>query len=146
MSLAISLMIFASAIPLTKKSGRILLEAAPSHLDLTKITEDLLTLPGVQSIHDLHIWHLSQNDLLCSFHVVVPSATTLSEWEKLEGCFRDCMAAYGVSHVTVGPEISENRAHTVGESAKSSCNELLGCAASETRLRKPTGRMSMTNH
>lgn len=58
MSLAISLVIFASAIPLSMcsrsvafgyiqifaalKSGRYLLEAAPVHLDLEKVTDDLL--------------------------------------------------------------------------------------------------------
>jgi solute carrier family 30 (zinc transporter), member 1 len=70
-SLAISLMIFASAIPLSKsipvasyipiikfrrlrgtakRSGRILLEAAPLHLDLTKIMEDLLAVSNCNLI------------------------------------------------------------------------------------------------
>lgn len=38
-------------------------------------------------------------------HVEVPSGTTLVQWEKIEGCLRECMAAYGVTHVTVGPEV-----------------------------------------
>ncbi|KAJ3560547.1 hypothetical protein NP233_g10767 [Leucocoprinus birnbaumii] len=60
-SLAISLIIFASAIPMTLKSGRILLEAAPLYLDLAKIKEDLSSIPEVLSVHDLHVWHLSQS-------------------------------------------------------------------------------------
>ncbi|KAJ3565184.1 hypothetical protein NP233_g7798 [Leucocoprinus birnbaumii] len=43
-SALISLVIFAEAIHLTLKSGRILLEASPLHLDLEKIKEDLLTV------------------------------------------------------------------------------------------------------
>lgn len=85
---------------------------------------------------------LSYSDLLCSFHVLVPSTTTLGEWEKIEGCLRDCLAAYGVSHVTVGPEISESRGHNIGEDTKSGCDELLACAVSKTRLRKPQGTVA----
>ncbi|KAF7969509.1 hypothetical protein HWV62_27216 [Athelia sp. TMB] len=59
-SLIISLIIFASAIPLTMRSGRILLEASPIHIDLNHITADLLSLNDVLSIHDLHVWQLSQ--------------------------------------------------------------------------------------
>lgn len=97
-SLAISMVIFASAIPMSVlhsvfermhpkflfpqtalKSGRILLEASPIHLDLAKVKEDLLTVcyfapyiyaankahlpqvPNVVAVHDLHVWHLSQS-------------------------------------------------------------------------------------
>lgn len=61
-----------------QKSGRILLEAAPLHLNLEKVQEDLLAvreshpfisliikkrlqLPDVLAIHDFHLWHLSQS-------------------------------------------------------------------------------------
>ncbi|KAL9710914.1 hypothetical protein Ac2012v2_005454 [Leucoagaricus gongylophorus] len=43
-SLVISLIIFASAIPMILKSGRILLEAAPLYLDLAKVKQDLLAV------------------------------------------------------------------------------------------------------
>jgi zinc transporter 1 len=70
------------------KSGRILLEAVPLYVDLVKVKEDLLAvrmfsilnrdreninillhflaistlkIPDVLSVHDLHVWHLSQS-------------------------------------------------------------------------------------
>jgi len=128
-SLAISLIIFATAIPLTLKSGRILLEASPIHLNLDNITEDLLALHSVLSIHDLHVWQLSQKVLVASFHVVVPVGTTLKQWERIEGRLRECMAAYGVSHLTVGPEISiPGSEGAVQGKSRSTCNDLLGCS------------------
>ncbi|KAF5352154.1 hypothetical protein D9758_009260 [Tetrapyrgos nigripes] len=104
-SLGISLIIFASAIPLTKKCGRILLEAAPVHLDLEKIRDDILSLPDVLSIHDLHVWHLSQSDILASLHVCVATETSMSEWSRIENHIQQCFEAYGVKHVTVSPEL-----------------------------------------
>jgi len=127
-SVAISLIIFASAIPLTLKSARILLEASPNHLNLDNITEDLLALHSVLSIHDLHVWQLSQQVIVASLHVVVPVDTTLNQWEKIEGRLRECMSAYGVSHVTVGPEVSVRTSEDAVE-GRQACNDVLGCSA-----------------
>jgi len=104
-SLAISFVIFASAIPTTIKSGRILLEAAPIELDLAKVQADLLALDGVLAVHDLHVWMLSQSLILASLHVCVPPGTSLEQWEKTEQSLQHCFSAYGVNHVTMSPEV-----------------------------------------
>jgi solute carrier family 30 (zinc transporter), member 1 len=82
--------------------------------------------------------------LVASFHVVVPVGTTLNQWEKIEGRLRECMAAYGVSHLTVGPEVSIHTSEDdVGGKARSACNDLLGCSGavvgSRELLRHRTG-------
>jgi len=107
-SLAISLIIFYSAIPMTLKSGRILLEATPIHLDLGKVKEDLLSIPDVLSIHDLHVWNLSQSVILGSLHVCVPIGTSLKQWERTEKYLQHCFEEYGISHVTISPEIHQD--------------------------------------
>jgi len=68
--------------------------------------------------------------IVASFHVEVPVGTTLNQWEKIEGSLRECMAAYGVSHLTVGPEVATETSNNVIEGkSKSVCNSLLGCSA-----------------
>ncbi|TIA89318.1 hypothetical protein E3P99_02106 [Wallemia hederae] len=106
-SLVISIIIFASAIPLTLKTARILLEVAPKYLDLQAIESDLLSLPNVLSIHDHHIWHLSQSDLLATLHVRVPSTLTLTEWHTVEREMRMCLAGFGINHVTIEVEADD---------------------------------------
>lgn len=106
-SLIISIIIFASAIPLTLKTARILLEVAPKYLDLQAIESDLLSLPNVVSIHDHHIWHLSQTDLLATLHVRVPSSLTLTQWHTVEREMRQCLAGFGISHVTIEVEADD---------------------------------------
>jgi len=140
-SLGISLIIFASAIPMTIKAGRILLEAAPVELDLDKVREDLLTLPDVISIHDMHVWILSQSVILASLHVCVPPGTSLEQWERTERSLQHCFAAYGVNHVTISPELyRDSAAQTLSGDdiiiCKSSHQEGLGCAVGERSLRK----------
>ncbi|KAJ7917491.1 CDF zinc transporter [Mycena leptocephala] len=144
-SLGISLIIFASAIPMTIKAGRILLEAAPVELDLDKVREDLLTLPEVISIHDMHVWILSHSVILASLHVCVPPGTSLEQWERTEQSLQHCFAAYGVNHVTISPELYRDPASAAQTLAaddiaickSASHQEGLGCAVGELRsLRK----------
>lgn len=142
MSLAISLVIFGSAIPLTLRSGRILLESTPLHLDLAKVKEDLVTVPLVKSVHDMHVWHLSQSVILASLHVCVPEGTTLEQWEKTEQYLQHCFSAYGISHVTISPEIQRD-SQTIGsdiEEFKGGCRvpseDEFGCSVNDLKKRR----------
>jgi len=121
-SLAISLIIFASAVPLTLKSGRILLDATPQHLDLERIRDDLTTVPNVLSIHDFHVWQLSQSVVLASLHVRVSDGTSLEEWEQTQLHLQECFAAYDIWHATISPEIQSG----IGQMSTSD-NEGGGC-------------------
>ncbi|KAL1747821.1 cation efflux protein [Schizophyllum fasciatum] len=123
-SLVISLIIFSSAIPLTSKSGRILLEAAPVDLDLEKVKDDLSAIPNVLSIHDLHVWHLSQSVVLASVHVCVSPEISMVEWQETEHYLQQCFSEFGVGHVTISPELHSSDSPTV--SGGPSCEELLG--------------------
>uniref|UniRef100_D8Q1J1 Cation efflux protein n=1 Tax=Schizophyllum commune (strain H4-8 / FGSC 9210) TaxID=578458 RepID=D8Q1J1_SCHCM len=129
-SLIISLIIFSSAIPLTAKSGRILLEAAPVDLDLEKVKDDLSTIPNVLSIHDLHVWHLSQSVILASVHVCVSPEISMIEWQETEHYLQQCFAEFGVGHVTISPELHVSSPRDTSEtptiSGEPSCEELLG--------------------
>ncbi|KAL9710957.1 hypothetical protein Ac2012v2_005497 [Leucoagaricus gongylophorus] len=145
-SLAISLIIFA-----TLKSGRILLEAAPLYLDLAKVKQDLLAIPDDLSVHDLHVWHLSQSVILASLHVCVPTGTSLEQWEQIERTLQHCFQAYGISHVTISPELRCSELQSLNDLQffpTGGCSRLpshddYGCAVSELKKRKLTGGLLM---
>lgn len=50
----------------------------------------------------------SYSVILASLHVCVPEGTTLEQWEKTEQYLQSCFAAYGISHVTISPEIQRD--------------------------------------
>ena len=58
-SVLIALFILRGAYRLLGECVDVLLESAPSHIDLSRIRLDLGQLPHVQSVHDLHVWSLS---------------------------------------------------------------------------------------
>jgi cobalt-zinc-cadmium efflux system protein len=54
---------------------RVLLEAAPPHIDLAALPSDLAGLPGVVDVHDLHVWTLTSEMEVATAHLVVAVGT-----------------------------------------------------------------------
>lgn len=106
-SLFITLIILKSAIPLTRATSKVLLQATPDHLELSEIREDIQNLPGVVSCHHVHIWQLSDTKLVASLHIQVAFPITEEGGEKymkLAKQARKCLHAYGIHSATIQPE------------------------------------------
>ena len=71
MSVLVSLLIFFSAWRLVRDSVLILLEGTPSHVNLATMKAELAQVPGVQSVHDLHVWTLTSGVHAMTCHAVV---------------------------------------------------------------------------
>ena len=161
------------------KSSRILLEAAPLHLDLEKVKKDLLAVrlyamnlnPLPQSIHIESlcsrsprfaclaslpiVWFLCYvccvfltllfcRVILASLHVCVPLGATLEQWEQTERDLQHCFSAYGISHVTISPEMYREDQMQTGTSSevtvggcRSHFHDEFGCAVNSVRRRTP---------
>jgi zinc transporter 1 len=111
-SMWIAIMILLSAIPLTKNSGKILLQSAPLGVKLEDIKHDLESIPGVQSVHELHVWRLDQKRAIASAHIVV-SEPDIASFMKNVQVFRECLHAYGIHSATIQPELARDAEHDV---------------------------------
>jgi zinc transporter 1 len=115
-SLFITLIILRSAVPLTKATSKVLLQATPDHIDLQDIKDDIQSLPGVISCHHVHIWQLSDTKVVASLHVQIAFPITDEGGEKymkLAKQARKCLHAYGIHSATIQPEfcLDENCSH-----------------------------------
>lgn len=113
-SMWIGIMILASAIPLTKRSGNILMQSAPPGVKLDDVKHDIESIPGVDSIHELHVWRLDQKKVIASAHVVV-SEESLPKFMKAAQTVSECLHAYGIHSATLQPELlPEEKATAAG--------------------------------
>ncbi|KAI1518054.1 Cation efflux protein [Pyrenophora tritici-repentis] len=103
-SMWIAIMILLSAIPLTKNSGKILLQSAPIGVKIDDIKHDLEAIPGIMSVHDLHVWRLDQKKAVASAHIVVNDPDIASFMKNAKIC-TECLHAYGIHSVTLQPEL-----------------------------------------
>ena len=118
-SLFITAIIMKTAWPITRQTGKVLLQATPEHIDLNDIREDIQALPGVVSCHHVHIWQLSDTKIVASMHIQV--AFPISEeggekYMKLARGARMCLHAYGIHSATIQPEFCTDKSHLRGSS------------------------------
>jgi len=70
-SLVVVVLLVLAARSLLAESGRVLLEAAPSELDLELVRRHLTEATYVVDVHDLHIWTVTSGLPALSVHVVI---------------------------------------------------------------------------
>ncbi len=70
-SVLIGLLIITGSWRLIQEALEILMEATPRHVDYQAVIESLAEVPGVMSIHELHIWTITTGLHALSVHVVV---------------------------------------------------------------------------
>ncbi|KAF2197989.1 cation efflux protein [Delitschia confertaspora ATCC 74209] len=104
-SMWIAIMILASAIPLTKRSGAILLQSAPPGVRLEDVKHDMESIPGVLSVHELHVWRLDQRKSIATAHVIVKDESLSAFMQKAQ-TVSECLHAYGIHSTTLQPELA----------------------------------------
>jgi zinc transporter 1 len=100
-TLVIACIILSSAFPLIRQTLHIALDSVPESVNMDRLNAELTKLPGVETIHDLHVWSISPNRILGSLHVVLKDTTdaniVLVQMKMI--CHK-----FGVHSTTIQPE------------------------------------------
>ncbi|HEX6576072.1 MAG TPA: cation diffusion facilitator family transporter [Gemmatimonadaceae bacterium] len=110
-SLITTALIMRGAWKLVHESVDILLEGVPNYIDLGAVRAQLEAIPGIESVHDLHIWTVNPRMVAMSAHAIVRDAST--QQHVLEHV-HDAMRLFGIGHVTVQIEqadMADREAH-----------------------------------
>ena len=97
-SVLTTLLVVRSAWRLVREAVDVLLEAAPRHISLDAVRAGLGAVPGVASVHDLHVWSVDSGLVAMSAHVVVPD---LARHDAALRAMDAAMRALGIGHVTL---------------------------------------------
>ena len=103
-SLVSTVLIIGSAWRLVREAVDVLLEAAPPHIALEAVRSRLESIPGVESVHDLHVWTVTSGVVAMSVHAIVRQP------EHHQGVLErahDLLQEMGIHHVTVQLERHE---------------------------------------
>lgn len=69
--MAFGLLLFVASWSIMRESLHILLDNVPKNLDLNRVKDAIQLIPGVNSVHHLHAWSLTQGKNILSSHVLV---------------------------------------------------------------------------
>lgn len=100
-SLGIGVLVLSGAWRLVRESADVLLEATPAHIALGTVHERLASLPGVSSVHDLHVWTLTSGVIAMSGHLVVRNP---EQNQHILEAAQARLEGLGIHHVTIQME------------------------------------------
>jgi cobalt-zinc-cadmium efflux system protein len=111
LSVLVAALILRSAWKLVKRSVHILLEGAPEWLNVDDMQSRIMAkVSDVASIHHVHVWGLTQQDLMLTMHVVLAQRPT-----DITGPVRDIKNVlkdeFGISHSTIEIETDDCADH-----------------------------------
>ena len=87
---------------LLKSASHVLLEGSPEGVDPEAVRQTLLSVAGVRSVHDLHIWSLTTGVPLLSAHLEIDE---VDNWDMTLAAVREALASrHRIDHVTLQPE------------------------------------------
>lgn len=109
--MAIGVLILAGALRITRDAAHVLLEGAPRTADLARVRQGLSQIPGVQEIHDLHIWTITSGIHAFSCHLVLEPGYRGRSHEVLVTASRWVREHLGIQHSTIQVEEKSLRPH-----------------------------------
>ncbi len=101
-AVGIGFMVFPRTWVLLKECINILLEGVPVGLDVRQVEAAILAVPGVTSIHDLHVWSLTKNQHSLTAHIVL---TEKADGETVRRAVEQILQEqYDLHHTTLQTE------------------------------------------
>ena len=82
-SLLIAGMVLWSGLGVIKRTIHIFMQGVPEGLEFDKILEDILRVPGISSVHGLHIWSIDSSDVFLSCHVCTEESDGKLDTDKM---------------------------------------------------------------
>jgi cobalt-zinc-cadmium efflux system protein len=98
-SILIGIVIVWSTWSLLRESFNLATDAVPAGIDPHAVESYLTGLPGVEAIHDLHIWGMSTTEAALTVHLVMPEPPANDKF--LHGLCGELRGRFGIGHATI---------------------------------------------
>ena len=100
LSLLVAVLILRSAVSLLRQTGHVLMEGRPEHLDVADVVRTITeAVPEVSAVHHVHIWSLSPDRPMMTFHARVDRSADHDH--VLERVLAKLRERFGIRHATV---------------------------------------------
>jgi cobalt-zinc-cadmium efflux system protein len=107
LSIGIALLVAFSGWRVVRESVGILMESVPRGIDISLLIDRLQGVPGVRSVHDLHVWQISQGINALSCHVIVADQAVSRSASVLASMNMILQEEFNIGHSTIQPECIE---------------------------------------
>ena len=100
-SILLSIFIAREAYKILKDAINILMESVPGDLDAEVIKNFLQKTPGIESVHDLHIWQTDSNSRFLSVHIMTKNLDNTKRAQLLNLLQENFEKEFKIRHTTI---------------------------------------------
>ncbi|KAJ7421035.1 solute carrier family 30 member 10 [Pitangus sulphuratus] len=139
------IIILSSAFPLIKETSTILLQMVPKGVNIQILTDRLARIPGVSSLHEVHVWELASGKNIATLHV---KCQTPADYQDAAHKIREIFHEAGVHSVTIQPEYVDHKTSQLLCSSpciSKACDSQLCCSQREPPRAKTNGYTEKNN-
>lgn len=108
-SIIVSLLIIKSSWGITKSSLNILMEGTPIDINMSEVIATIKEEDAIQSVHDCHIWTISNELNALSCHAVVPHEMSVAQGEQLLNKIEHKLQHLNIQHMTIQLETKDHQ-------------------------------------
>ena len=99
LSLAIAVVIVVGTWGLFRQSLHLLFDGVPEQIDLAEVRSALEALPGVERVHDLHVWAMGSTEIALTAHLIRPEGPPEDDFYQQASALLN--ARFHIDHITL---------------------------------------------
>lgn len=93
--------ILVGATQIVRESADILLEAVPKHVQIDEVVGKIKAIPGVEDVHDIHIWTITSQIHALSAHLLITDQKVSQSSEIMAAVNQDLAEHFNITHTTL---------------------------------------------
>ncbi len=101
LAVLIGVVILWGAVRIVKESVDILLESVPAHVRIDEVTAAVKNVPGVEDLHDVHIWTITSGIYALSAHLSIADQTVSQSCDILTKVNEVLAENFNITHTTL---------------------------------------------
>ena len=101
LAVLIGVVILWGAVRIVKESVDILLESVPAHVRIDEVTAAVKNVPGVEDLHDIHIWTITSGIYALSAHLSIADQTVSQSCDILTKVNEVLAGNFNITHTTL---------------------------------------------
>jgi cobalt-zinc-cadmium efflux system protein len=105
LSILITLFVLFKLVGTLRQTFRIFLQSVPEELEMVDIGNSLMSLDGVEDVHDLHIWSLDGHYNVLTVHLKIPEGAAWKDAVRTKAQCRELLRQKNIRHSTIEIEV-----------------------------------------
>jgi cobalt-zinc-cadmium efflux system protein len=101
LAVVIGVIILWGAVRIVRESSDILLESVPGHVEIEKVVAAVKSVPGVEDLHDIHIWTITSGIYALSAHLRITDQTVSESCDIVTKVNATLAENFNITHTTL---------------------------------------------